>query len=488
MQLVNNAVTKQISRHLAAVLSVALATYLLRLLDPYLDIQLIVLLFLLPVLASTYFWGLTPGILAGFSAFLAFNYYFLPPFRTFQVHQTQDLITLIIFLIVAVILSQLIGQAREGIRLAHQREQEATRMYELISALAGLQDRRSIAAELAAHTLDSFDFNQVESVIYASKDEPAITVSLPDGAAAGLPAVSSLPMLTARGQEGELRLWHNGAQLPVEEKRLLQAFTSQGALALERIRLTRVENKSRVLEESDRLKSSLLNSVSHELRTPLAAIKASVSSLRSSTVDWNTADRHDLLATIEEETDQLNLLVGNILDMSRIESGALKPQKRWNAAAEIAMGVVSKMRNLLLSHRLVMDFPPGLPPVQVDYVMIQQVFTNLISNSIKYAPPGTEINISGRSDGSGFLVKVANQGPPVPEEHLTRIFDKFYRVTEAERITGTGLGLSICKGIIEAHGGSIWAANEAGGFAFYFRLPLNFDAAPPDLPAEDVDG
>jgi two-component system sensor histidine kinase KdpD len=120
--------------------------------------------------------------------------------------------------------------------------------------------------------------------------------------------------------------------------------------------------------------------------------------------------------------------------------------------------------------------------------MIQQVFTNLLSNSIKYAPSGTEIAITARVDGPDLQVKVANEGPPVPDEYLTRIFDKFNRVTEAERITGTGLGLSICKGIIESHGGRIWAANEPKGFAFYFRLPLNLDMAPPHLPAEDVDG
>lgn len=486
MQLLTSDFSKQFLRHLAAVLAVALATLLLRFLDPYLDIQLIVLLFLMPVMASTYFWGLTPGILAGFFAFLAFNYYFLPPFRTFQVHQTQDLITLIIFLVVAVILSQLIGQARQGIRLAHQREQEATRMYGLISALAGLQDRHSIASALAAHTQESYSFDRVAVNVHRAKDEPALSVSFPQDPALPLPAASSLPLLTARGQEGELLLWHAGA-LPSEEKRLLRAFTSQAALALERIRLARGENKARVLEESDRLKSSLLNSVSHELRTPLAAIKASVSSLRSSTVDWNTPARDELLATIEEETDHLNLLVGNILDMSRIESGALKPQKRWNSIAEIASSVVTKMRKQLQSHRLEMDFAGGLPPLQVDYVMIQQVFTNLISNSIKYAPPGSEIAISGRVDGQKLLVKVSNQGPPVLEEHLTRIFDKFYRVTEAERITGTGLGLSICKGIIEAHGGQIWAANEPGGFSFYFHLPLSQDEAPPHLPLEDGD-
>ena len=143
--------------------------------------------------------------------------------------------------------------------------------------------------------------------------------------------MNALPLITARGREGELRIWQRRGALSSEEARLLEAYTRQGALALERIRLSSLENKARVLEESDRLKSSLLNSVSHELRSPLAAIKASVSSLRSGAVDWDTPAREELLATIEEETDHLNLLVGNLLDMSRIESGALKPRRRWNA-------------------------------------------------------------------------------------------------------------------------------------------------------------
>lgn len=487
MNLFTTTLASQVLRHLAAVLTVLAATLVLRILDPYLDVQLIVLLFLLPVLVSTYAWGLTPGVLAGFFAFLAFNYFFLLPLHTFRVHQAQDLITLIMFLVVAVLLSQLIGQARAGLKLAHQHEEEATRMYGLISTLAGLQDRQSIASALAAHTLDSYSFDQVQVTIAARVDEPAFSVALPEGTALALPADSRLPIQTARGQEGEFLLWHAGS-LGEEESRLLDAFASQGALALERIRLARSENKTRILEESDRLKSSLLNSVSHELRTPLAAIKASVSSLRSPGVDLGPEARQDLLATIEEETDDLNMLVGNILDMSRIESGALKPQRRWNAMAEIAAGAATRMRTQLQNHTLAVDFPASLPPVQVDYVMIQQVFTNLISNSIKYAPPGTRIALRGRVEGPYFLVTVSNKGPAVPEEHLTRIFDKFYRVTEADRVTGTGLGLSICKGLIEAHGGQIWASNEPDGFTFHFRLPLKPGEAPPDVPAEDSSG
>jgi len=404
------------------------------------------------------------------------------------VHANQDLILLTIFLIVAVVLAQLIGQARQGERLARSREWEATRMYELISALARLQDVQSVAQVLADQARETFDCTQVEVSTLEKKGEPAITAQSFETAATFGEPVSRIRLDTARENEGELRLWLPAGQLSRQEQRLLGAFTSQGALAIERIRLARGEKRSRLLEESDKLKSSLLNSVSHELRTPLSAIKASVSSLRSRTVDWNAPERNELLATIEEETDHLNLLVGNLLDMSRIESGALKPHRTWNAMSEIAWGVAHKMRTQLQEHQLVIDLPGDLPLIPTDYVMMEQVFTNLLSNSIKYAGPGTRIEISAATDAGCLHTRVANQSPQVPEEHLVAIFEKFHRITKADKVTGTGLGLSICKGIIEAHGGKIWATNEPNRFVFHFTLPLTLDGALPDSPREVDNG
>ncbi len=487
MRLIRYSTSLFLLRHLAALICIVLTTVVLRVLQPYLAIQLIALIFLLPVLASTVLWGLTPGVLAGFMAFLAFNYFFIPPYHTLRVHQSQDVITLIVFLIVSVVISQLIGRTREGEQLARMREFEATRMYELISVLAGLQDAQGIARALAGHALETFSFDCVDVILPGQEDSTARAVCPGEDAPSG-PASASFPLLTARSREGELRIWQRRGALAAEEKRLLDAYLGQGALALERIRLSGLEHKARVLEESDQLKSSLLNSVSHELRSPLAAIKASVSSLRSGAVDWNTAARQELLATIEEETDHLNLLVGNLLDMSRIESGALQPRRRWNSIAEIAMGVATKMRSHLQSHQLEMEFPEDLPLVPTDYVMIEQVFTNLISNSVKFAPPGSVINITAFDEGDNLHTRVANQGPAVPAEHLERIFEKFHRVTEADRVTGTGLGLSICKGIIAAHGGRIWAENEPCCFVFHFTLPLTLDGALPDIPREAGDG
>lgn len=467
-------------RHLAALGCIAVIKLALTPFETLLGIQIIALLYLLPVMLSTVLWGLTPGVLAAFAAFLTFNYFHIQPYHTLAVHQNQDIITLVIFLIVAVVMSQLIGQARRGVELARLREWEATRMYQLISALLGLQDVQSVAVVLAQHTRETFGFARVEvrtgGVTQAAGVEPP-----------GPPG-ERLPLQTVRVTEGELCLWRGEAQQSSEEQRLLQAFCSQGALALERVRLARAENKARVLEESDQMKSSLLNSVSHELRSPLAAIKASVSSLRSGAVAWDTDARAELLETVEEETDTLNALVGNLLDMSRIETGSLAPQQRWNSIAEIAATAARRMRKQTASHRLELDFPPGLPLVSTDYLMMEQVFTNLIGNSIKYAPPGSAITLSARAGEGGLRVQVANQGPPVAQEHLERIFDKFYRANASDRITGSGLGLSICKGIVEAHGGQIWAENQPGRMVFHFTLPQTLDQALAALPREPADG
>jgi two-component system sensor histidine kinase KdpD len=256
---------------------------------------------------------------------------------------------------------------------------------------------------------------------------------------------------------------------------------------LERAALANMENRAQVLEESDRLKSALLSSVSHELRTPLATIKASITSLISARVAWDSEARMELLEAVDEETDHLNYLVGNLLDMSRIEAGALQPNRQWNLLNEIVDGVLARIHRGLQDHRVVVDIPDEFPLLPVDYIQMEQVFTNLLNNSAKYAPEGSEIRISAKLLSSDTLeVQISNQGPGVAPEHLDRIFSKFYRVTDADKVSGTGLGLSICKGIIEAHGGRIWAENLPEGLAFKFNLPLTWDGAPPPIVEADL--
>jgi two-component system sensor histidine kinase KdpD len=349
----------------------------------------------------------------------------------------------------------------------------------------GLRETEAIAQTLAERVRDSFSPEVVEVQVEAEGGRAGFTARAPAGAAAPSHQAANVRLETVRGPLGEIRLWRGGRPLDAREMRLLNTFAGQGALAFEHALLAQAETRARVLEESDKLKSALLSSVSHELRTPLATIEASVSGLRDGDVAWEGQARDDLLAAVEEEVVQLNRLVGNLLDMSRIEAGSLEPQRQWSVLAEIAADSLGRMRRVTEAHRLEVDIPDDLPLAPVDHALLERVFVNLIDNSVKYAPPGSSIRVSARADECALRVQISNQGPPVAAEHLDHIFDKFHRVTEAERVTGTGLGLSICKGIVEAHGGRIWAENLPGGFAFNFTLPLTWEgAAPSRLPQE----
>jgi two-component system sensor histidine kinase KdpD len=461
---------------------IALVTVIFFGLRDVLDTTLIALMYLLPLGMITALWGLGTGLTSALITFLTFNYFFIEPYYTLIVHQPTDVVILIVFLIVAVATSQLVGRAQAGLAAATAREREATHLYELSTALTGLHDDHAIAQILA---------KQVHAVAGSEYVELNVTGAQPF--AYRLPGINPpihppeliVPIEAARGILGEIRLWRTVPAISPSEKRLLQTFASQGALALERAWLAQAESRAQVLEESDRLKSAILSSVSHELRTPLSTIKAAASSLRSKDVNWDSPARIELIAAIDDEADHLNILVGNLLDISRIESGALKPKREWNILSEIVGSVLGHMRHLAEEHKLEIDVPESLPLVPVDYVQMEQVFTNLVSNSLKYAPANTVIRVRAHVEDEVIHVQVSNQGPQVPPEHLERIFDKFYRITAADRVTGTGLGLSICKGIIEAHGGRIWAENVSDGLAFNFTLPLTWDGAkPPQLPMD----
>jgi two-component system, OmpR family, sensor histidine kinase KdpD len=447
-----------------------------------LDTTLIALLYLIPLGMITAFLGLGPGITSALIAFLTLNYFFIEPYYTFTVHHPTDVVILIVFLIVAVVISQLFGRAQAGVATATAREREATQLYELSIALAGLHNDHTIAEILAKHIQATSQGEAVELKIMGTQP---FSFHLPETDLPTRMPELIVPIQAARGVLGEIRLWRVAPAISSGESRLLQTFASQGALALERAWLAQAESRAQILEESDRLKSAILSSVSHELRTPLSTIKAAASSLRGQEVSWDSPARAELVAAIDDEADHLNILVGNLLDMSRIESGALKPKREWNILSEIVGSVLARMKHLAGEHQIEVNVPESLPLVFVDYVQMEQVFTNLISNSLKYAPPNTVIYIRARVEDEVIHVQVSNQGPQVPPEHLERIFDKFYRIIAADRVNGTGLGLSICKGIIEAHSGRIWAENLPDGLAFNFTLPLTWEGArPAQLPLD----
>jgi two-component system sensor histidine kinase KdpD len=470
--------------YLLACLLTAIATGLIFLLRRFIGPELVALLYLVPVAITTTLWGLGPGIASALLAFLSLNYFFIEPYYSLVVHHTQDLLGLVLFLGIAVGINQLLGWTRRNLAIAEVRQHEAIRLYELASNLSGMQEEETIALSLANQIQEAFQAQRVEVLLEPqSGDKPVqITSNLSPPVNHPLRPTQLVPLQSARNLVGEIRIWREAPAISSDEAHLLRAFAGQGVLAMERARLVRTATQNRLLEESDRLKTAILSSVSHELRSPLAAIKAAVTSLRSGDIEWSSDVTSELLAVIEEDTDQLNQLVGNLLDMSRLEAGALPLQRRWNVLLDIIREAIRRLQQEIKQRPIQIEASEDLPLVPVDFELMVHVFTNLLSNSLKYSPEDSVVLVQAQPvDNQSLLVRVQNHGPGVPEADLERIFDKFYRITAAERITGTGLGLSICKGIVEAHGGNIRAENVPAGFAFLFTIPLSIDSTTPSI-------
>ncbi|PKO16082.1 MAG: hypothetical protein CVU39_08620 [Chloroflexi bacterium HGW-Chloroflexi-10] len=480
---------KKFAIYLRAILLTGVIVAILFPFRGWLNPTTVALIFLIPVLICTTWWGLIPGIISSILTFLLYNFLFLTPYYTFTVHDSQDVVALGIFLVTAVLISQLVGWSKKNLEIAISREKELSRLYELSLSLTGVNNPKEVAEIIVTNGTEAIPNCAVEVTIFL--DQQTLLVKNSNIAfESDLEIISNkvFALETARGKVGELHLQKRYFPLSQPEIRLMQAFTAQGALALERAVLAQVENNTKVLIESDRMKTALLSSVSHELRTPLAAIKAFVTSLLSDQVSWDSIERSDLLSSIDEETDHLNLLVGNLLDISRIESGDMNPNKKWNLLSEIVEAAIKRTHYTLNNFTIKVDIPDDQPLIPVDYMQLEQVFTNLFSNSAKYSPKGSIIRVwAEKNDKNELLVELHNQSPHVEQEHIDRIFTKFYRVTDSDKVSGTGLGLSICKGIIEAHGGRIWAENLSEGFVFKFTIPLHAkDMAPPIITPEIV--
>jgi two-component system sensor histidine kinase KdpD len=254
-------------------------------------------------------------------------------------------------------------------------------------------------------------------------------------------------------------------------------FLDQATSVIERTRLRRENLRIEVLQRTDALRSALLSSVSHDLRTPLTSIKASASSLLQEDVQWDEEAQHSFARTIEREADRLNRLVSNLLDMSRIEEGVLKPEKEWYPVSELIYDVVGRLQPLLQERTVSINVPDNVPSVEIDYMQMDQVLTNLIENAIRYTPAAFPITIEVTTKDAEVIISVADRGPGIPIIDRERIFDKFYRVMDGQRKTtypsGSGLGLAVAKGLVEAQGGHIWVEARAGGGAvFSLTLPV----------------
>jgi two-component system, OmpR family, sensor histidine kinase KdpD len=284
-----------------------------------------------------------------------------------------------------------------------------------------------------------------------------------------------LPLRTGSGPIGVIAVGRDApvGSLNPDERRLLDALADQAAVAIERVSLASVLAESRVLAETERLRAALLTSISHDLRTPLASIVGTVSSLRSFSEKYDAEQREELLATLQEEAERLNRFVNNLLDMTRLESGAIELQRELFDIGEIVGAALRRAADVLEHHHLEIDLEPDLPMLSVDAVLIEQVLFNLLDNAAKYAPAGSLIEIRARRESAQVAVDICDEGPGIPSADLERIFDKFYRVlAQDRRRAGTGLGLAICRGFVEAHGGRITAENRADRRGTVLKLSL----------------
>ncbi len=296
------------------------------------------------------------------------------------------------------------------------------------------------------------------------------------GTCSGSPSFT-VPIRSGTADIGTVRLYSSERTLTIDRETatFLTTITNHIALAVERSRAAAVAMQTRSLQEADRLKSALLSSVSHDLRTPLAVIKGAASNLRDTSMQWDRATQYGFATTIVDEADRLNRFVRNLLEMSRLEGGAVRRAHTLIEVGDVISSTVQRLRPLLAAYNLHVDIAPNLPVVLMDPVQIELVLSNLLENAVKFASPHTPITVTAQQSGLDIVVSVADCGPGIPPSELNHIFEKFYRLARPEHGPGgTGLGLAICYAIVEAHGGRIWATNQPeGGARFSFTLPLH---------------
>ena len=290
-------------------------------------------------------------------------------------------------------------------------------------------------------------------------------------------------MRTGRGTVGIVGLDSDGAGLLLtpDQRRLFDALTDQAALAIERVNLVENIDRARIAAETERLRSALLTSISHDLRTPLASILGSASSLKTYGASLDNAAQDELIGTIQEEAERLNRFIANLLDMTRLESGAIEPNADLVDLADVIGSALRRAAKVLAKHAVELDLGADMPMLKLDPVLFEQVLFNLLDNAAKYSPAGTQIRVEARRDGGRVCLRILDEGGGIPPADLERIFDKFYRVQAADRKrAGTGLGLAICRGFVEAMGGTIAAGNRETGHGAVFTILLPVPAELPE--------
>jgi two-component system sensor histidine kinase KdpD len=495
-----------------AVLAVALSTAVAFLTSPYFAPSNLVMIYLLGVAFVAIRAHRGPAVLASILSVAAFDFFFVPPRFTFAVNDTQYVVTFVVMLGVALVISDLATRVHMQADIVRQRERRTAVLYSLSRELAATPATEDIASAAARHVSDAFSApatvllprfdgrlvplsGRQAAFTLTPRDEAVARWVLEHGRMAGmgtdtLPGAGALflPVAGTRGPVAVLGIRPPGTDAPSPDSvHLLEALASQTAAALERARLAEEAQSARITAETEKLRSTLLSSVSHDLRTPLASITGSASTLLDPDASLPPSAHRDLIVTIHEEADRLNRLVANLLDMTRLESGAVQVKKEWLTVEEIVGAALTRLEPRLARRPVTTDLPQDLPLVALDGVLIEQVLVNLIENALKYTPDETPIEISARAGPAAVTVEVADRGPGIPEGAFESIFDKFHRLQPGARPGGVGLGLTICKAIVTAHGGKIWVENRPGGGAT-FRFTLPRDATPPSMAGDKMAG
>lgn len=457
------------------------------------------LVYVAVILLSAWRHGLWPSVVTALASVAAYNFFFIPPLYTFTIADPANYVALVFFLIVAVLTSMLATRARDQTITAQRQARTTADLYAFSRKLAAIADLDDLLWATAHQIAAMLKVEVVLLLPSAGRiavragfppedtlddaDLAAATWTWDHDTAAGrgadtLPGARRLflPLKTERGRIGVIGILRGGMEglLTPAERQLLDALSDQAAVAIERIQLARDVDEARLREEGERLRAALLTSVSHDLKTPLASIIGSISSLRSYADRYDAATRGELLANAQEEAERLGRFVGNLLDMTRLDGGALRPKRDSVDPAELVDAAVRRAGPLLARHRVALELPADLPSLVLDFALTEQALFNLLDNAAKYAPEGSVVTISGRGDASAVEIAVIDEGPGIPPADLDRVFDKFFRAQGGDRQrAGTGLGLAIARGFVAAQGGSLVAANrtDRSGVRFVLRFP-----------------
>jgi two-component system sensor histidine kinase KdpD len=470
----------------------------------------LIMFFLLGVVFIATRFGRGPSILASFLGVAIFDFFFVRPYLSFSVSDSQYLVTFLAMLTVGVVISNLTANVRSQAKVAAHRERRATVLYAMSKDLATSRNEDEIVRTAVRHLHSEFGslnvilFPDPNGLIVYPKD-PGMRESLHDADLSVAQwvldnnEIAGQGTHTLAGAEATYFPLSNGESvvgvlvlLPVnlrriflpEQQKLLDTFLQQIAQAITRVRLAEQARKTQLDMEAERLRNSLLSSISHDLRTPLATIVGSASTLVEEHKALKAEDKLELNRAIYDEAQRMSSLVNNILDMARLDAGAVVLNKQWYPLDEIIGVVLTRLQKRLAGRPVTVKLPPGTPMIYVDTVMIEQVLINLLENVLRYTPELSPVEIIGEASNFAVKISVADQGPGIPVGLENQLFEKFYRVQCETAQSGVGLGLAICRAIIEAHGGSIQAQNRpTGGAVFSFMIPLDY--APPMLGPEE---